>query len=54
MIDTGPSEKMVDGLQADLGRVGGTLPGRHDAPGQAAGDQVRALGHDRPRSSWSS
>jgi glyoxylase-like metal-dependent hydrolase (beta-lactamase superfamily II) len=46
MIDTGPSEKMVDGLQADLGRVGGTLLGGTMRPGQAAGDQVRALGHD--------
>lgn len=46
MIDTGPSERMVDGLHTDIGRVGGTLLGGTMRPGQAAGDQVRALGLD--------
>jgi glyoxylase-like metal-dependent hydrolase (beta-lactamase superfamily II) len=47
MIDTGPSEKMaVGGQRADLGPVHGTLLGGTMKPGQAAGDQVRALGFD--------
>ena len=46
MIDTGPSERFADDPAADLGRLGGALLGGGMGPGQAAGDQVRALGFD--------
>lgn len=46
MIDTGPPASFVNGATEDLGRVGGTILKADMQPGQAAGDQARALGHD--------
>jgi glyoxylase-like metal-dependent hydrolase (beta-lactamase superfamily II) len=47
MIDTGPARSHAeDGGREDLGRVGAALLGVNMRPEHAAGEQVRALGHD--------
>jgi N-acyl homoserine lactone hydrolase len=46
VVDTGPSPLHATDPKADMGRVGGALFAARMRPDQAAGAQVRALGHD--------
>ena len=50
MVDTGVAPSHArDGGREDLGRAGAALLGATMRPDQAAGEQVRALGHDPER-----